>query len=105
MIGGFDEKRVRNVFLILFIVIVCYITFVLVDCQRLRKSTIGTRPIITIHEMEEECNIKYNGLGYSVQYKIYCTEEIGTDRETVPVVTGAGSVFKWFGIIIWSWEL
>ena len=78
------------------------VTFITVDCIRLRNSDFLEKPWIVVYENkkeEENTNIEnfyeYTGLGYKVKYTYYnkSNKKVGKSAE-----------FKLFGkFLIWAW--
>ncbi len=103
MSKGENMKKYRVIILILVCLIVLYITYVTIDCIRIRNSKTGTKPFITISEKNTENKITYNGLGYLVTY--YKDTNI-TIKENIILAEqlGYGAEFRLFSkILIWAW--
>ena len=101
-----------KIFLILLIFIILYFSYVIIDCTRLYRASLGseTKPLITVrtiqYETEHTIGTKYIGLGYSIEYHtdIARVPDIFGDRNKTAIITmGGGTEFKLFDKIrIWS---
>lgn len=92
---GFMKKKILSVVAVLLAV---YIAFVAVDCIRLKNTFKEKAPLITIASSENENEISYKGLGYTVRYR-KGLDENGNETEFV-----SGAEFWMFGkIILWGW--
>lgn len=90
--------------IVLAILILIFVTYITVDCIRLRNSKTGTRPLITIGVEESENRITYKGLGYSVEYYIDIGQIVEINGITYIEQLGYGAEFKLFDrILIWYW--
>lgn len=97
-------KKNKSIIIGLLILIIIYITFVVIDCIRLKNSVSYTKPFITIDEEITSNRTTYTGLGYSVSY--YRDRQTVIDNDVVAIGgTGAyGAEFKLFNtILIWAW--
>lgn len=93
----------KKVFIAIGILLVIYVSFVTVDCIRLRGSKSPEKPFITINMAEYENGNKYIGLGYSVKY-YRKTQKIVNDGIDVLAESGYGAEFRLFDkILIWAW--
>lgn len=70
----------KKTFIILGIIIAIYVSFVTIDCIRLKNSGIGTKPFITINIKDYENGNEYTGLGYSIRY-FYSENTFGSGVE------------------------
>ena len=90
--------------IIILIGIICSVTFITVDCVRLKNSNRYTKPIITISEKNIMKNgiqdVTYYGLGYSVRY--YTGSSI--DGNIVHVYGYGTKIFLFNIIPIWAIE-
>lgn len=79
--------------------LVSYIAFCAVDCVRLRKSALYTKPLITLSSTEDTQNgyLYYNGLGYKIRYITGKPDGNGNICQV-----GEGADFSWLGIPIWG---
>ena len=66
------KKKIMIISLILISLISVYFITVVIDCNRLKFSKIGTKPLITLNEKTADETMTYNGLGYSVIYRYKC---------------------------------
>lgn len=90
----------KKVFIAIIILLAIYISFVTVDCVRLRNAKTGTKPFITVSLAEYENGNKYIGLGYSVKY--YKDRNIDINGNILEM--GYGAEFRLFDkILIWVW--
>lgn len=85
------KKNVKKFILIFGII---FLIFVFGDCIRIKNvNTINTKPIITIFEKEDDNQVTYYGIGYSVQYY--------KNKNSM----GSGAKILIFNLIpIWSYE-
>lgn len=111
-------KKIMLIFV--FIMILGYIIFVLVDCRRLQHSkadippefwideveegVVYEKPLICIRETREDNSIICTGLGYSVKYTCFFETEVKKDGIRYTVDWGTGGECYWFGIRIWEWN-
>lgn len=96
-------KKYRAIGLILICLIVLYISYVSIDCIRLRNSKIGTKPFITISEKNIGNRITYNGVGYLITYYKDTNVSAGKDGVSIEQL-GYGVEFRLFNkILIWAW--
>ncbi len=95
----FKTKKIALVVISL-VLLVSYIAFCIVDCVRLRKSALYTKPIITLSSTEDTQNgyLYYNGLGYKIRYITGKQDGSGNI-----VQVGEGAEFSWLGVPIWGW--
>lgn len=92
------NKFLKRMLIILGIILITYVSFVTVDCIRLRNAKSGTKPLVTVSLAEYENGNKYTGLGYTVKYY--------TDRDENGNILerGYGAEFRLFDkILIWAW--
>lgn len=87
--------------LIVFALCVSYIT---VDCIRLRNAQTGTKPLITLSETVTDTRTTYTGLGYTVQYYTDIGDVTQNDGTTYVEQLGYGAEFRLFGkLLVWAW--
>ena len=90
----------KRVFTVIAILLIVYVLFITVDCIRLKKAQMGTKPFITIRLAEYENGDKYIGLGYSIKYYKDRRVDINGNIEE----RGYGAEFRLFDkILIWAW--
>ena len=93
----------KKVFISIGILLVIYVSFVTVDCIRLRGAKSPEKPFITINMAEYENGNKYIGLGYSVKYYRE-KQKIVNYGIDVLAESGYGAEFRLFDkILIWAW--
>ena len=93
-------KSLKKLLIVLGVFLFIYISFVTLDCIRLRNAKSGTKPIITTNMAEYENGNKYFGLGYSVKYYTDRSEDINGNI----LVRGYGAEFRLFDkILVWAW--
>lgn len=102
-------KRGKVILMIVLSCVVCFALFVLVDCVRLSKAEVGAKPLITIRENipNGEGDLSYDGLGYSVKYKM------GLQQTENSKITDTASYIKEYAygqeiwlfdkILVWGW--
>lgn len=98
-------KKVNKIIIItiltLIIIFVAYITF---DCIRLRNSSLGTKPLITINEKITENRLVYTGLGYKIEYYLNSKkDEDFNNLETIEERCYGVAFWLFDKIIIWGW--
>lgn len=97
------NKILKQILIALGIVLICYISFVTVDCIRLKNSKRGTKPLITISEYETDSRTGYKGLGYTIEYYVDKEEQKEGDMTYINVY-GYGAEFRLFDkIMVWAW--
>ena len=97
------NKILKRILIVLGIVIICYISFVTVDCIRLKNSKRGTKTLITISEYETDSRTGYKGLGYTIEYYVDKDEQKEGDMTYINVY-GYGAEFRLFDkIMVWAW--
>lgn len=80
------------------ILIAVYISFVAVDCIRLKNTFKEKAPFITVASSENGDESSYTGLGYTVRYR-RCTDKNGKVTDDL-----TGAEFRLFDkIILWVW--
>ena len=90
----------KKVFIAIGILLVIYISFVTIDCVRLRNAKTGTKPFITVSLVEYENGNKYTGLGYSIKYY---KDRLENEKGNI-VESEYGAEFRLFDtILIWAW--
>ena len=90
----------KKILIIIGVLIIIYISFVTVDCFRLKNAKSGAKPFITISLVEYENGNKYTGLGYSIKY--YKDRQVDINGNIEESVYGAE--FRLFDkILIWAW--
>lgn len=97
-------KKYKGIIIGLSIILVVYITFVVIDCIRLRHAVNYTKPLITISENIVENRVIYYGLGYSVSYYIDREIIINNDVTLIGGTGNYGAEFRLFNkLLIWAW--
>lgn len=93
------NKIVKRILIVITILILCLAVFITIDSIRLKNSSRGTKPLITISEKIEKIendNVRlksttYYGLGYSIKYYFKSNR--------------AGVEFKLFNLFtLWGWQ-
>lgn len=100
------KKNLRIILIIVSVIILIWAIYVLIDCIRLKKSSIYTYPIIKISETYNVNNtVKYTGIGYTVSYTAEKEQKVSLPDS---VAIGYGKItaeFRIFGkILVWSYE-
>ena len=94
--------KARTVITIVFVL--CLGAYITLDCIKLKQSSFGTKPIITVwsNGKEEAPNYStYIGLGYTVKYSWNMNNKTTAEEVKAPKY---GAEFKLFGFIpIWNW--
>ena len=98
-------KKSRTIIISFIVILVIYVSFVVVDCVRLRNAHSYTKPIITIDSDVTENRATYYGLGYDVSYYVDRYIDINENFGVAIGGTGAyGAEFRLFNkILIWAW--
>lgn len=105
------NKYLKKTLVVIAICIALCISYIIIDCVRLRYGESGTKPLITSYEEANDTRITYHGLGYSVSYYV-STEDVSggnedkilADAEDIIRKTGYGAEFRLFDkIMIWGW--
>lgn len=102
------KKIFRVLIIIISSAVLLYGLFVGVDCVRLYKVGKSDKPLITINEIRQEDYCKYEGLGYSVTYKIDPEKAVVSEEEreenAYPGSHIYGAEFKLFDkVLLWAW--
>lgn len=94
--------KTKTIIIIAFIL--CFGTYIALDCIKLKQSSFGTKPIITVWSKGKEEAPTYStyiGLGYTVKYSWNIKDESTSEEVKAP---NYGAEFKLFGLIpIWNW--
>lgn len=94
------NKTLKRILIVMGVILITYVSFVTVDCIRLRNAKSGTKPFITTSLAEYKNGNKYTGLGYSVKYYKDRYEDMNGNI----VESGYGAEFRLFDkILIWAW--
>ena len=99
-------NRFLKISLISFLILIfIWITFVTIDCIRLRNSKYYTYPLIKLKQDANLERVTYTGLGYTISYiqnkQIIYTP--GSDM-VAESIGACGAEFKLFGnILIWAY--
>ena len=97
------NKILKRILIVFGIILFCYISFVTVDCIRLKNAKRGTKPLITISEYETDSRTAYKGLGYTIEYYVDKDEQKDGDMTYINVY-GYGAEFRLFDkIMVWAW--
>ena len=97
------NKMLKRTLIILGTIFIIYISFVTVDCIRLKNAKRGTKPLITISEYETDSRTGYKGLGYTIEYYVDKDEQKEGDMTYINVY-GYGAEFRLFDkIMVWAW--
>ena len=97
------NKMLKRTLIILGTILIIYISFVTVDCIRLRNAKRGTKPLIIVSEYETDSRTGYKGLGYTIEYYVDKDEQKEDDMTYINVY-GYGAEFRLFDkIMIWAW--
>ena len=94
----------KKIIIIILILIICYISFITIDRIRLKHSSYGTKPLITINEKITENRLIYTGIGYKIEYYLNQVKE--EEINNLPRIEERcyGVAFWLFNkIIIWGW--
>ena len=92
------NKKFKKAFLIIGIIIFVYTVLICIECFRFYHF-LCSKPLITISEVEEENQITYYGMGYSILYK-YNTHQYSNDNIGREIYSGE---FRLFSIPIQDW--
>lgn len=95
-------KKYKIVLLVFIILFALYVSFVAVDCVRLRNGA-GLKPLITLSESVTEFDTIYTGLGYTICYYTDIGDICEEDGITYVEQLGSGAEFRLFGVLIWAW--
>ena len=94
----------KRVLIIIGILLIIYITYVTIDCIRLRNAVSETAPFITLSISEYENGNKYTGLGYSVKHYRDRQKIVNADDTVTIIERGYGAEFRLFDkILVWAW--
>lgn len=98
------KNKLKTVFIIITAIIIVYAGYVTVDCIRLRKSEIGTQPIITTGTTQTDNGTKYFGPGYTVEYYTETVSDSSNTLVKCPESLGYGAEFRLFNkFLVWAW--
>lgn len=95
-------KNAKKIIIVLASVIVLYCALCIIECTRLKKMNMYSKPIISLHEETHTGYAKYFGLGYSVKYDAIL-EPVEKDGEVYQRATEIDATFSVFGIKVSSW--
>ena len=106
------KKSFKTALIAIAICIALSISYITIDCIRLKGAESGTKPLITSYEEADNTRITYHGLGYSVTYYVTVEgisggyeDKILADAKDIIAKTGHGAEFKLFDkILIWGWD-
>lgn len=102
-------KKGKIVLTVIAVCVVCFAAFVLIDCVRISRAELGTKPLITISEEipNGPGDLRYRGLGYSVVYKMGDEMQTGDSGEScISYIeeNAYGQEFWLFDkILVWGW--
>lgn len=97
------NKVIKNILILILAFILCFVLYISIDCIRLRNSSTGTKPFITVSSQVTESRIIYKGLGYRVEYYV---DSLVTQKDDIKMVEqkGYGAEFRLFDkLLIWAW--
>lgn len=99
-----QTKKPRIVLIVIGIISAAFIALGVADGVRLRKSSMYTKPLVTLSTVtnEQEGYVDYYGIGYKMRYSIGKPEQ-RPDGSTVIVERGRSAKFYWLAIPIWGW--
>lgn len=105
------NKYFKTALIVIAICVALCISYITIDCIRLKNAESGTKPLITSYEEASDTRITYHGLGYSVSYYVTVEDISGgyedkilADAKEIITKTGYGAEFKLFDkILIWAW--
>ena len=97
-------NKIKKIILITILTIIISITlYISFDCIRLRNSSYGTKPLITINEKTTKNRLVYTGLGYKIEYYLNPPkEDFNNPLKNEERFYGA-SFLLFDKIIIWGW--
>lgn len=102
------KKILRVLFIFISFAVLLYGLLVGIDCVRLYKAGESNKPLITTNETRKEDYCKYEGLGYTVTYKIDHEKAVASKEEgkqnSYPGSHIYGAEFRLFDkILLWAW--
>lgn len=100
----FKIKGVKIATIVVAALVLLWVGFVSIDCIRLRNSSCGTKPFITVREEDGDTLLNYTGLGYTVKYHVFIGDVTTDDGIFYVEQLGYGAEFWLFDkVLVWGW--